>query len=591
MKKLKDIANSVLTENTEPKSAVIDKQQFQKIVDAGWFIEKEIPLESGNFAYKLSKEGSKIAVIVKDRCEKCKGFKTHMDSTGTNVCPDCDLPPEALMENKPDYYDQLKIAYNKARKEKNVEAMAYYEQLLKGGTAASVPFERFKGSWAYEEWLKKPETIELIQAIKDEFKRFSYLNENDMFDGNLLGLPTHTGGIVTPGSATFNSPDVQQHPTMQYPVGQNKVDWFNSNAATGPTPEDVKKLKHKVTPDEIIQGVDAEMKRMFNKNKSRAKAIVVNNLKQDPKYYSKLHFMGIEGGDEQITERKSIKESFRGKIDDDKYNYEIYQGDNCIYTAGTYKEAEDFVNSYPDDEAYLLDIIPVNKTSSHPTLDYIEKNKLKESFCSKCNSVRSACTCPSQRIAQPGEDRVVRIDEEGSWPGGKRHAMDQGAHEKWNASHYPGTRQLCFKCDEPTGQCEEDAIYDEDGNGPYCMDCYHKTDEYINSNNVKETSACGIISGKKCQKCGIHITDETADCQNCKTGMENYPMNENVNIAETKKLLDAMIEQRKSKTIEVNKNITAAYQESIDRRDDKRNRFYEDRSKVNLSEKLKKEIL
>jgi hypothetical protein len=125
-----------------------------------------------------------------------------------------------------------------------------------------------------------------------------------------------------------------------------------------------KKLKHKVTPYEIIQGVDAEMKRMFNKNKSQAKAIVVNNLKQDPKYYSKLHFMGIEGGDEQITERKSIKESFRGKIDDDKYNYEIYQGDNCIYTARTYKEAEDFVNSYPDDEAYLLDIIPVNKTSS-----------------------------------------------------------------------------------------------------------------------------------------------------------------------------------------------------------------------------------
>lgn len=58
-----------------------------------------------------------------------------------------------------------------------------------------------------------------------------------------------------------------------------------------------------------------------------------------------------------------------------------------------------------------------------------------------------------------------------SWPGGYRHAMTQSAHLAWNASNYPGTRQLCDRCDEPTGRCEEDAIYNDDGSGPFCETC------------------------------------------------------------------------------------------------------------------------
>lgn len=57
-----------------------------------------------------------------------------------------------------------------------------------------------------------------------------------------------------------------------------------------------------------------------------------------------------------------------------------------------------------------------------------------------------------------------------TWPGGKRHAMHQSEHEAWNVSHYPGTRQLCSNCDSPTGRCEEDTIFDDDGN-PICEEC------------------------------------------------------------------------------------------------------------------------
>ena len=58
-----------------------------------------------------------------------------------------------------------------------------------------------------------------------------------------------------------------------------------------------------------------------------------------------------------------------------------------------------------------------------------------------------------------------------TWPGGRRHAMDQSAHESWNAGNYPGTRQMCAQCDTPTGRCEEDTLYREDL-GPLCEECY-----------------------------------------------------------------------------------------------------------------------
>jgi len=57
-----------------------------------------------------------------------------------------------------------------------------------------------------------------------------------------------------------------------------------------------------------------------------------------------------------------------------------------------------------------------------------------------------------------------------TWPGGKRHAIHQDEHEKWNVSHYPGTRQLCVLCGEPTGKCEDDAIKNADGE-PICEEC------------------------------------------------------------------------------------------------------------------------
>ena len=54
----------------------------------------------------------------------------------------------------------------------------------------------------------------------------------------------------------------------------------------------------------------------------------------------------------------------------------------------------------------------------------------------------------------------------------------QSEHERWNRTHHPGTRQMCVDCDNPTERCEDDEIYTEDGHGPLCVECWHKTPEY-----------------------------------------------------------------------------------------------------------------
>ena len=47
----------------------------------------------------------------------------------------------------------------------------------------------------------------------------------------------------------------------------------------------------------------------------------------------------------------------------------------------------------------------------------------------------------------------------------------QSEHERINAAEWPGTRQLCCECGEPTGRCEEDALY-LDNLGPLCEACW-----------------------------------------------------------------------------------------------------------------------
>ena len=81
-----------------------------------------------------------------------------------------DLSPEALR--------QVKLEINKYKKLKDPIALYYYEEMLKNNYSAFVSYERFKGSWEYDQWLKKESTIKGIQDVNKELKRLSFLHES-----------------------------------------------------------------------------------------------------------------------------------------------------------------------------------------------------------------------------------------------------------------------------------------------------------------------------------------------------------------------------------------------------------------------------
>ncbi len=67
----------------------------------------------------------------------------------------------------------------------------------------------------------------------------------------------------------------------------------------------------------------------------------------------------------------------------------------------------------------------------------------------------------------------------------------QTEHEAINAREYPGTRQLCVACGEPTGRCEEDSVYLDDHEkslGPLCGRC---VEERLNGPGLPEYLANG----------------------------------------------------------------------------------------------------
>lgn len=74
-----------------------------------------------------------------------------------------------------------------------------------------------------------------------------------------------------------------------------------------------------------------------------------------------------------------------------------------------------------------------------------------------------------------------------TWPHGIRRAMDQSEHEAWNAVNYPGTRQLCCRCDDPTERCEEDSMFVGDV-GPLCRECFEVLESEANDASENATT-------------------------------------------------------------------------------------------------------
>jgi len=125
-------------------------------------------------------------------------------------------------------------------------------------------------------------------TYKDFFK------ENNMSQVSVGGMASISGQ-----TGTYASPDVTQNPGS-FPADSSKVNIVppvDRDVKSKIDPEQYKKdvdaVKQKVSPDDIIQGMEYEMKKQIYKNKMSAKEAVVKNLKVNPRYYRDLGMMGM----------------------------------------------------------------------------------------------------------------------------------------------------------------------------------------------------------------------------------------------------------------------------------------------------------
>ena len=124
----------------------------------------------------------------------------------------------------------------------------------------------------------------------------SKINElGDLGDRMMQGLPYGQGGAIAgavePGVLdTFGSPDVVQDPSKfgsllnksNLTAKQTQATISPMSPYTGKSPwdyvKDVEQIKYKVTPDEIIMGIDYEMKKLVLKDRQVAKQIPLKKI-------------------------------------------------------------------------------------------------------------------------------------------------------------------------------------------------------------------------------------------------------------------------------------------------------------------------
>lgn len=153
-------------------------------------------------------------------------------------------------------------------------------------------------------------------TYKDFFKEYN------MSQITVGGQPSISGQ-----SGTYASPDVVQNPGS-FPADSSNVNIVqpvDHDIKPKIDPEQYKKdiedIKTKVTPDDIITGMQYELKKQIFKNKGAAKETVVQNLKENPRYYRDLGMMGMtpdmmnESTEPLLLEEEDLNEKLDLRMD------------------------------------------------------------------------------------------------------------------------------------------------------------------------------------------------------------------------------------------------------------------------------------
>jgi len=147
--------------------------------------------------------------------------------------------------------------------------------------------------------------------------------DKNLQENSFDGAPGGTAGAssVGPGWGTPAGGNTTQNPAFfsAYEKGTNHMNNDASGSQhmqpkpiTGPDSKSIdhqvnKLFQKKITPstDEVMMGLQYELNNMVRRDKSIAKQTVLNNLKKDPTYYSRLGMLNID--DDKMDIRETVK--------------------------------------------------------------------------------------------------------------------------------------------------------------------------------------------------------------------------------------------------------------------------------------------
>ena len=195
------------------------------------------------------------------------------------------------------------------------------------------------------------------------------------------GAPGGMNGAISyaPTYGTFASPSVSQNPNSFTSNNGNKALGCNSNTRQDVTNQadlnkDVDTIfskKEKPSADDVISGLEFEMGRMVKKDKSKAKEIVLGNLKKDPHYYRNLN--QLNSSEEALTQNMKEQKVIKENIDTNNV-VEIRDGVNISETkkifADMYKAKE---NKYYVDPRLLDAYRQSVENKNNRKLDFKDK--------------------------------------------------------------------------------------------------------------------------------------------------------------------------------------------------------------------------
>jgi hypothetical protein len=148
---------------------------------------------------------------------------------------------------------------------------------------------------------------------------FIYMNKRHINENEFSPAPGGGQGAInyqTPLN-THVSPNVIQEPDKFNTADNNKAMGNTSNTAKDfANPEDMDKAINQIyskkqipTADEVKAGLDFELHNMIKPDKHKAKELVLQNLRKDPKFYGKLHSMNIDDKHMQVDINEVLKKA------------------------------------------------------------------------------------------------------------------------------------------------------------------------------------------------------------------------------------------------------------------------------------------